>query len=159
MTVMTLSTPGLGSMAWPTVMMLVSMAAPASPFMSSHCYFNPLCTCKLQAASPGQGLHNITEPASPLNAIQSLMQAPVDIRDVSCLGVPFARIPGTFWLSPKNCLINLHHTIENMGHACHVTRTSVLEIKDNCFLGLLILEQCICIWKAACFCLLRLHSV
>merc|ERR550532_2212662 len=90
---MTLSSPGLGSMAWPTVMMLVSLAAPASPFMSSHCYFNPLCTCKLQAASPGQGLHNTTEPASPLNAIQSLMQAPVDIRDVSCLGVPFARIP------------------------------------------------------------------
>ena len=103
MRVMSLNTPGLGSVAWPVVMVLVSLAAPASPFMSSHCYFNPLCTCKLQAATAGQGLQNSTEPASPLNAIQSLMQAPVDIRDVSCLGVPFARIPG------NNICVTMEH--------------------------------------------------
>ena len=98
MRMMSLDTPGgLGTMAWPTLMVLVTiMVTPASPYMSSHCYFNPLCTCKLQAATPSPGLLNSTESSSPLNAIQSLMQAPADIRDVSCLGVPFARIPGNF---------------------------------------------------------------
>ena len=114
MTVMSLNIPGLGSMVWPMVMVLVSLAAPASPFMSSHCYFNPLCTCKLQAATAGQGLQNSTESSSPLNAIQSLMQAPVDIRDVSCLGVPFARIPGTY-------------NYVTRGHMLHVSR-----VKDKC---------------------------
>ena len=98
MRLMSPDTPGgLGTMAWPTLMVLVSLAAPASPYMSSHCYFNPLCTCKLQAATAGTGLYNSTESSSPLSAIQSLMQAPADIRDVSCLGVPFARIPGNFF--------------------------------------------------------------
>ena len=37
--------------------------------------------------------HNYTADTQ-LHAIQSLLQAPVDIREVSCLGVPFAQIPG-----------------------------------------------------------------
>ena len=115
MRMMILDTPGgLATMAWPTLMVLMTlMVTPASPYMSSHCYFNPLCTCKLQAATPSPGLLNSTESSSPLNAIQSLMQAPADIRDVSCLGVPFARIPGNFVLSITR-------------HVCHVSRSSVL---------------------------------
>ena len=80
---------------WPVLVVLMAATiTPSSPYMSSHCYFNPLCTCKLQAGAAGAGLQNYTETATPLSAIQSLLQAPVDIRDVSCLGVPFAQIPG-----------------------------------------------------------------
>ena len=73
------------------VLTLIAIIRPTSPYMSSYCYFNQLCTCKLKS-SPGQ--QNFTENVTPLSAIQSLLQAPVDIRDVSCLGVPFAQIPG-----------------------------------------------------------------
>ena len=135
MRVMSLDTPGgLGTMAWPTLMVLVSLAAPASPYMSSHCYFNPLCTCKLQAATAGPGLYNSTESSSPLNAIQSLMQAPADIRDVSCLGVPFARIPGNFVFSITRQM-TYRPCVSRVTCQGQVSR----DIEVNCFLGLLIL--------------------
>ena len=73
------------------VLTLIALIRPTSPYMSSYCYFNQLCTCKLQSSS---GQSNYTESETPLTAIQSLLQAPVDIRDVTCLGVPFAQIPG-----------------------------------------------------------------
>ena len=73
--------------------LVLCLVSPSSPYMSSYCYFNQLCTCKLQAGA-GDSLQNVTESVTPVSAIQSLLQAPVDIRDVSCLGVPFAQIPG-----------------------------------------------------------------
>ena len=73
--------------------LVLCLVSPSSPYMSSYCYFNQLCTCKLQAGA-GDSLQNVTESVTPVTAIQSLLQAPVDIRDVSCLGVPFAQIPG-----------------------------------------------------------------
>lgn len=77
---------------WPVLVVLMAATiTPSSPYMSSYCYFNQLCTCKLQSSS---GQSNYTESETPLTAIQSLLQAPVDIRDVTCLGVPFAQIPG-----------------------------------------------------------------
>ena len=73
------------------LVIMIAFIKPSSPYMSSYCYFNQLCTCKLQSSS---GQQNVTDTAAPLTAIQSLLQAPVDIRDVTCLGVPFAQIPG-----------------------------------------------------------------
>ena len=78
--------------SWPVVLFIMAvLIKSSSPYMSSYCYFNQLCTCKLKSSLSQQ---NFTENATPLSAIQSLLQAPVDIRDVSCLGVPFAQIPG-----------------------------------------------------------------
>ena len=79
------------SMAGWLLFTLLAFIRPTSPYMSSYCYFNQLCTCKLKS---GLGQQNYTENVTPLTAIQSLLQAPVDIRDVTCLGVPFAQIPG-----------------------------------------------------------------
>ena len=79
--------------------------SPTSPYMSSYCYFNQLCTCKLKSSL---GQQNFTENVTPLSAIQSLLQAPVDIRDVSCLGVPFAQIPGRRGLETFKCGVNTH---------------------------------------------------
>lgn len=67
----------------------LSLVVPSSPSQSTHCYFNQLCTCKLQS---GTGF-NYSTTISTSGAIQSLLQAPVDIRDISCLGVPFGNIP------------------------------------------------------------------
>ena len=87
------------STAWsmlPPFVIMIALITPSSPYTSSYCYFNQLCTCKQQSTSAQQ---NYTESATPLTAIQSLLQAPVDIRDVTCLGVPFAQIPGRLKLT------------------------------------------------------------
>ena len=87
---------------WTAVLVIMTaLIKPSSPYMSSYCYFNQLCTCKLQS---GSGQKNLTESETPLTAIQSLLQAPVDIRDVTCLGVPFAQIPGRLGMSSQPSL-------------------------------------------------------
>ena len=93
------------SMASWLLLTLLALIRPTSPYMSSYCYFNQLCTCKLKSSL---GQQNFTESATPLSAIQSLLQAPVDIRDVSCLGVPFAQIPGRWGLETVKCGVNPH---------------------------------------------------
>lgn len=80
---------------WLILALLSILATPICPYASSFCYFNPLCTCKAQAGLGSQIGNFSSEAVTPVSAIQSLLQAPVDIRDVNCLGVPFAQIPGT----------------------------------------------------------------
>ena len=76
------------------LLVVINLAVPSTPSQSTHCYFNQLCTCKLQS---GSGL-NYSTTISTSGAVQSLMQAPVDIRDISCLGVPFGNIPGVWFV-------------------------------------------------------------
>ena len=37
---------------WLVLVGVLVLAAPSSPYTSSHCYFNPLCSCKQQAGQP-----------------------------------------------------------------------------------------------------------
>ena len=34
---------------WLVLVGVLVLAAPSSPYTSTHCYFNPLCSCKQQA--------------------------------------------------------------------------------------------------------------
>ena len=100
--------------SWPVVLFIMAvLIKSSSPYMSSYCYFNQLCTCKLQSSS---GQNNLTESETPLTAIQSLLQTPVDIRDVTCLGVPFAQIPGKvfnpLWVFYKCMICNAEVTLK-----------------------------------------------
>ena len=66
-------------------------------FTTKYHFFGTLCTYNIYniywLISIISTQHNYTADTQ-LHAIQSLLQAPVDIREVSCLGVPFAQIPG-----------------------------------------------------------------
>ena len=79
------------------VLFSCSLFPVSSPAQSLHCYFNHLCTCKLATTST-------TVSPTPKDSVRlSAVQTPHDIRDISCLGVPFGSIPGTGYSAVAHC--------------------------------------------------------